>query len=101
MRKARNLLLIRKRTGPALVARARQTNGGQTHMQEDIAGTGRSSAAPQLDDETYELVQELFRIVRAGEAARVAGLLRKGLVPNLCDGKGDSLLMLAAYHGHT
>ena len=70
-------------------------------MQEDIGGTGRSSAAPQLDDETYELVQELFRIVRAGEAVRVAGLLRKGLVPNLCDGKGDSLLMLAAYHGHT
>jgi len=61
---------------------------------------GASRAAPVLDRETYDLVQELFRIVRAGQTQRVARLLEMGLAPNLRDGKGDSLLMLAAYHGH-
>lgn len=55
---------------------------------------------PELDDETYALAQELFRIVRAGETERVARLLEMGLPANLRDGKGDSLLMLASYHGH-
>lgn len=62
--------------------------------------TGTSRATPVLDNETYELAQELFRIVRAGETQRVTRLLDMGLAPNLRDGKGDSLLMLAAYHGH-
>src|SRR5690606_30406485 len=34
---------------------------------------------PELDDETYALAQELFRIVRAGETERVARLLEMGL----------------------
>jgi uncharacterized protein len=56
---------------------------------------------PAMDQETYDLVQELFALVRAGkDSARLAGLLQMGLVPNLRDGKGDSLLMLASYHGH-
>jgi uncharacterized protein len=56
--------------------------------------------APELDRETYEQVQELFRLVRAGDTPRLARLLGMGLVPNLRDGKGDSLLMLASYNGH-
>ena len=55
---------------------------------------------PELDAETHARVQELFALVRAGDAATLARLLGMGLVPNLRDGKGDSLLMLAAYHGH-
>lgn len=55
---------------------------------------------PELDAETHARVQELFTLVRAGDAATLARLLGMGLVPNLRDGKGDSLLMLAAYHGH-
>lgn len=55
---------------------------------------------PELDAETHARVQELFALVRGGDAATLARLLAMGLVPNLRDGKGDSLLMLAAYHGH-
>src|SRR5690554_2316931 len=69
-------------------------------MQEETQPTETPNAAPELDDETYELVQELFRTVRAGDVHRIAGLLERRLVPNLRDSKGDSLLMLAAYHGH-
>jgi uncharacterized protein len=54
-----------------------------------------------LDAETHRLAEELFALVRAGqETERLAGLLERGLVPNLRDSKGDSLLMLASYHGH-
>ena len=59
-----------------------------------------TTGAPEMDQETYELVQELFQLVRAGDTQRIAGLLQMGLVPNLRDGKGNSLLMLATYHGH-
>ena len=55
---------------------------------------------PRLDDETHALALELFQLVRAGDLTRVPRLLRMGLVPNLRDAKGDSLLMLACYHGH-
>ncbi|QJR82865.1 ankyrin repeat domain-containing protein [Alteromonas pelagimontana] len=61
----------------------------------------RPASPPQaLDAETHALVEELFQVVRAGETARIKGLLAMGLVPNLRDSKGDSLLMLASYHGH-
>lgn len=55
---------------------------------------------PELDQETYDLVQELFQLTRTGNAERVGKLLEMGLVPNLRDGQGNSLLMLASYHGH-
>jgi ankyrin repeat protein len=58
------------------------------------------SGPPEMDQETYELVQQLFGLVRAGDTPRLANLLQMGLVPNLRDGKGNSLLMLASYHGH-
>jgi uncharacterized protein len=45
------------------------------------------------------LVQELFQLVRAGDAERLKRLLKMGLVPNLRDGNGNSLLMLASYDG--
>jgi ankyrin repeat protein len=61
----------------------------------------RDSSLPELDPETLQLAQELFELVRAGkDSARLAGLLDLGLPPNLRDSKGDSLLMLASYHGH-
>lgn len=67
-------------------------------MRGEEAGRERPSP-PEMDRETYERVQELFGVVRAGDTERLAGLLEMGLVPNLRDGQGNSLLMLAAYNG--
>ncbi|RYX84436.1 ankyrin repeat domain-containing protein [bacterium] len=55
---------------------------------------------PQLSDEELDMVRELFRMVRAGDSEGLGRLLQMGLVPNLRDGQGNSLLLLASYNGH-
>ncbi|MDF3035615.1 MAG: ankyrin repeat-containing protein [Paucimonas sp.] len=53
-----------------------------------------------LDAETLEFAQEIFQLVRSGNAEALQPMLHIGLPPNLCNQRGDSLLMLASYHGH-
>ena len=57
------------------------------------------AGAPEMDQETYEMIQQLFQLVRAGDAARLEGLFERGFdAPNIRDGKGNTLLMLASYN---
>ncbi len=59
-----------------------------------------SNTAPQMNEETYEMIQQLFQLVRSSDAARLQGLFEKGFdAPNIRDGKGNTLLMLASYNG--
>lgn len=55
---------------------------------------------PELDDDTLAFVRRVFQHARTGEAAELSTLLGQGLPPNLRNERGDSLLMLACYHGH-
>ncbi|MEO6587734.1 MAG: ankyrin repeat domain-containing protein [Pyrinomonadaceae bacterium] len=56
--------------------------------------------SPKMSDETYEMIQQLFQLVRSSDAARLQGLFEKGFdAPNIRDGKGNTLLMLASYNG--
>jgi hypothetical protein len=55
---------------------------------------------PAVDAETLALLQDMFELVRAVHAERLRPLLEKGVPPNLRNTRGDSLLMLASYHGH-
>jgi ankyrin repeat protein len=57
------------------------------------------NARPPLDDETLRRAREVFHWVRSGDLAALLPLLDQGLPPNLRNENGDSLLMLAAYHG--
>ncbi len=47
-----------------------------------------------------ELAHEMFDLARAGEADRLAAYVDAGVPVNLTDAAGNTLLMLAAYHGH-
>ena len=47
-----------------------------------------------------ELQQTALDFARTGETEPLAEMLRHGLPVNLADAKGNSLLMLACYHGH-
>jgi len=56
-------------------------------------------AAPDGSD-PVELVEWLFDRARAGETERLAAAVEAGTPADLSDGRGNTLLMLAAYHGH-
>ena len=59
-----------------------------------------AKSAPEMEPETYRIIQELFQLVRTDEAARLEALFERGFnAPNIRDGKGNSLLMLASYNG--
>lgn len=50
--------------------------------------------------ELEEFATRLFDLARAGETERLRAYVEAGVPANLTNGTGDTLLMLAAYHGH-
>ena len=50
--------------------------------------------------ELVEFATRVFNLARAGDTAAVAGYVDAGVPVNLSNDSGDTLLMLAAYHGH-
>lgn len=60
-----------------------------------------SEALPANDNtDAVDFAHSLFDAARAGNAEFVLGAIDQGVPVDLTDAKGDSLLMLAAYHGH-
>jgi uncharacterized protein len=68
------------------------------HDPQDRNDTQKQPGAP--DDDMIAFAKEVFDVARRGDAAMLDALLAKGLPPNLRNDKGDSLVMLASYHGH-
>ncbi|WFE43291.1 ankyrin repeat domain-containing protein [Verrucosispora sp. WMMD1129] len=54
----------------------------------------------ELDAETLEFAHRMFDLARDGATTELAGYVDEGLPVNLTNQKGDSLLILAAYHAH-
>ncbi|WP_131741470.1 ankyrin repeat domain-containing protein [Actinomadura roseirufa] len=52
------------------------------------------------DPELAEFATRVFAMAREGDTARLVAYLEAGLPVNLANDRGDTLLMLAAYHGH-
>ncbi|MYW13883.1 ankyrin repeat domain-containing protein, partial [Streptomyces sp. SID2563] len=52
------------------------------------------------DPEVVELASKVFDLARAGDADALAAYVDAGVPANFTNDRGDSLLMLAAYHGH-
>ncbi|UAK30670.1 ankyrin repeat domain-containing protein [Nocardia asteroides] len=57
-------------------------------------------SADEIDPELLELATKVFDFARAGDAASLATYVDAGVPVNLTNDAGDTLLMLAAYHGH-
>jgi ankyrin repeat protein len=51
-------------------------------------------------DDIAELAGRLFDMARGGDAATLAAYLDAGVPVDLTNSAGDTLVMLAAYHGH-
>jgi uncharacterized protein len=69
-------------------------NAGENTKENAAAG----SAGP--DDETLALAHALFEAARQGDSGLLGSYLAAGAPANMTNAAGDSLLMLAAYHGH-
>lgn len=54
----------------------------------------------QPDPELEEFATRLFDLARTGETDQLRAYVEAGVPANLSNDRGDTLLMLAAYHGH-
>ncbi|HEX4254046.1 MAG TPA: ankyrin repeat domain-containing protein [Streptosporangiaceae bacterium] len=52
------------------------------------------------EPELVEFATKVFNLARAGDTVAVAAYVDAGVPVNLSNDSGDTLLMLAAYHGH-
>ncbi|MYX37831.1 MULTISPECIES: ankyrin repeat domain-containing protein [unclassified Streptomyces] len=55
---------------------------------------------PAQDPGVLRLAAEMFDLARRGGTERLAAYVDAGVPANLTNDKGDTLVMLAAYHGH-
>ncbi len=55
---------------------------------------------PADDPDIIALATRVFSLARTGDTTTLAAYLDAGLPPNLTNDNGDTLVMLAAYHGH-
>ena len=53
-----------------------------------------------IDPGVVELAGRVFDLARGGSTDELAGYVDAGVPANLTNDKGDTLLILAAYHGH-
>jgi ankyrin repeat protein len=53
-----------------------------------------------IDPGVVELAGRVFDLARGGHTEELAAYLDAGVPVNLTNDKGDTLLLLAAYHGH-
>ena len=58
------------------------------------------SPGPLSAEATRRVVELAMDLARTGDTAELAAFLDHGLPADARDGEGNSLLMLAAYHGH-
>ncbi|PWY99850.1 hypothetical protein BCV70DRAFT_162196 [Testicularia cyperi] len=68
-------------------------------MQAPAATQETATSVSQLPNAAIDLANRMFNMARSGDATLLE-YLGAGLPPNLTNNRGDTLLMLAAYHGH-
>ncbi|KXT14076.1 hypothetical protein AC579_788 [Pseudocercospora musae] len=62
--------------------------------------SSKSITSSQLPPEALDLATKLFDFARTGQTSSLDQYISAGIPVNLTNHKGDTLLMLAAYHGH-
>lgn len=63
------------------------------------AAAGENLDEQQMD-ELVQLAQSCLELARTGESATLAAYVDAGVPVDLTDASGNTVLMLAAYHGH-
>ncbi|MFZ3496221.1 ankyrin repeat domain-containing protein [Streptomyces sp. 5.8] len=74
-------------------------NGSQdSRDSQDPQAVQDSPGVP--DEDVVELATKIFDLARRGETETLAAYVDAGVPANLTNDRGDTLVMLAAYHGH-
>jgi ankyrin repeat protein len=60
----------------------------------------RREQEPAPDSALLQFAAKVFNLARQGDTDTLAAYVDAGVPANLCNDKGDTLVMLAAYHGH-
>ncbi len=68
-----------------------------THRPEHAA---HHDQEPADDPDVLQLAAKVFNLARQGGTDTLAAYVDAGVPANLSNDKGDTLIMLAAYHGH-
>ena len=68
-----------------------------THRPEHAA---HHEQEPADHPEMLQFAAKVFNLARQGGTRTLAAYVDAGVPANLCNDKGDTLVMLAAYHGH-
>lgn len=63
-------------------------------------GESGPQGEPALDPEVMQLAGKVFDLARCGGTDTIAAYVDAGVPANLTNDRGDTLVMLAAYHGH-
>lgn len=66
-------------------------------MSDGAAGDGGSGG---VDDGVIELAHRVFDLARGGATGHLVEYVDAGVPVDLTNAQGDTLLILAAYHGH-
>lgn len=61
----------------------------------------QTGSAAELTEEQLEFLGSMFDLARQGEQQQLLALIDQGFPADTANDKGDSLLILAAYNGHT
>ena len=64
------------------------------------ARAARREQEPAPDSALLQFAAKVFNLARQGDTGTLAAYVDAGVPANLCNDKGDTLVMLAAYHGH-
>ena len=62
--------------------------------------TAHREQEPVPDSEMLQFAAKVFNLARQGDTETLTAYVDAGVPANLCNDKGDTLVMLAAYHGH-
>ncbi|WP_157429966.1 ATP-binding protein [Actinomadura oligospora] len=74
--------------------------GASNGCSDGPLGARELPSVDEIDPELQEFATRLFTMARTGRTDDLVPYLKAGVPPNLSNEKGDTLLMLAAYHGH-
>jgi uncharacterized protein len=69
-------------------------------MSHQPADDRPDAAVPAHDPEVVQLAGAVFDLAREGGTDTLAAYVDAGVPANLSNDRGDTLVMLAAYHGH-